>query len=57
VKVGDLVKRKRLYGYLAIVLEHDDDQRYGDYIKFAIVDSGKVESASAFLFEVINESR
>jgi len=56
MNAGDLIRRK-LHGYLAIVLEHDDDQRYGDYIKFAIVDSGKVESASAFLFEVVNENR
>jgi len=56
MNAGDLVKRKR-YGYFAIVLEHDDDQRYGDYIKYAHVDTGKVEYASTFLFEVVNESR
>jgi len=56
VKVGDLVKRK-LYGYLAVVLERDNHQRYGDYVKVAYVDNGEIDSGSASKFEVISKAK
>ena len=56
MKPGDLIKRRR-YGWLAVVLERTKNTDVGDFITFAHADTGEIDAASAFLFEVVSESR